>query len=131
MATDTLAPAAAIAAPRIKSELMQQRVRAARLFLVPMLVALAIVAGWPLLRSIYFSFTDASLNNLDAAEWYGLGNYLRWTVLESGTIRPRLITPVTTSGECSPQSPSLSGGAISAAESAALAIITSPLKGKF
>ena len=89
MATDTLAPAAAIAAPRIKSELMQQRVRAARLFLVPMLVALAIVAGWPLLRSIYFSFTDASLNNLDAAEWYGLGNYLRWTVLESGNIRWR------------------------------------------
>ena len=94
MATDTLAPAAAIAAPRIKSELMQQRVRAARLFLVPMLVALAIVAGWPLLRSIYFSFTDASLNNLDAAEWYGLGNYLRWTVLESGNLRWRGLLPV-------------------------------------
>ena len=85
MATDTLASPAALATPRIKSELMQQRVRAARLFLVPMLVALAVVAGWPLLRSIYFSFTDASLTNLDAAEWYGFGNYLRWLIRTGGT----------------------------------------------
>ncbi|HTN61132.1 MAG TPA: sugar ABC transporter permease [Devosia sp.] len=84
MATDTLAPPVTLAGPRIKSELMQQRVRAARWFLVPMLVALAVVAGWPLLRSIYFSFTDASLTNLYGAEWIGFANYLRWTTLESG-----------------------------------------------
>jgi trehalose/maltose transport system permease protein len=89
MTTDILAPPAAVTGPRIKSELLQQRVRAARWFLVPMLLALAVVAGWPLLRSIYFSFTDASLSNLDAAGWYGFGNYLRWQVLESGTVRYR------------------------------------------
>ncbi|MCW5722492.1 MAG: sugar ABC transporter permease [Devosia sp.] len=89
MATETMAPPVAAAGPRIKSELMQQRVRAARWFLLPMLIALAVVAGWPLLRSIYFSFTDASLNNLYGAEWVGFGNYLRWSVLESGTVRYR------------------------------------------
>lgn len=89
MATDTLAPPAAMSGPKLRSELMQQRVRAARWFLLPMLIALAIVAGWPLLRSIYFSFTDASLNDLYGAEWIGFANYLRWTVLESGTVRYR------------------------------------------
>jgi trehalose/maltose transport system permease protein len=54
-----------------------------------MMIALAVVAGWPLLRSIWFSFTDAKLNTLYSAEWIGFGNYLRWTVLESGAIRWR------------------------------------------
>lgn len=89
MATDTLASPVTATGPVIKSELMQQRVRAARWFLLPMLIALAVVAGWPLLRSIWFSFTDASLNDLYNAEWIGFGNYLRWTVLESGAIRWR------------------------------------------
>ncbi|MHA6297294.1 carbohydrate ABC transporter permease [Devosia sp. CAU 1758] len=89
MATETMTSPVAATGAKIKSELMQQRVRAARWFLLPMLVALAIVAGWPLLRSIYFSFTDASLNNLYGAEWIGFGNYLRWSVLESGTVRYR------------------------------------------
>jgi ABC-type sugar transport systems, permease components len=89
MATEALAPPAAAAGSRIRSELTQQRIRAARWFLVPMLVALAVVAGWPLLRSIWFSFTDASLNTLYEAEWIGFGNYLRWQVLESGTVRWR------------------------------------------
>lgn len=84
MATDTLAPPVTLTGPKIKSELMQQRVRAARWFLVPMLVALAVVAGWPLLRSIYFSFTDASLTNIGGAKWVGFSNYLRWTTLDSG-----------------------------------------------
>jgi trehalose/maltose transport system permease protein len=84
MATDTLAPPMAMPGAKIKSELMQQRVRAARWFLLPMLIALAVVAGWPLLRSIYFSFTDASLQNLYGAEWIGFGNYLRWQTLDSG-----------------------------------------------
>ncbi|NMA98327.1 MAG: sugar ABC transporter permease [Phyllobacteriaceae bacterium] len=74
----------------VRSELTQQRARAARWFLLPMMIALLVVAGWPLLRSIWFSFTDASLNNLYGAEWIGLGNYLRWQVLESsGTVRYR------------------------------------------
>lgn len=69
-----------------RSELMQQRVRAARLFLLPMMIALAIVAGWPLARSIYFSFTDATLNNLYDAQWIGFGNYLQIRTLESGRV---------------------------------------------
>lgn len=75
--------------PAKRSDLMMQRLAAARWFLLPMLVALAVVAGWPLLRSIWFSFTDAKLNTLYSAEWIGFGNYLRWTVLESGAIRWR------------------------------------------
>ncbi|WP_375452524.1 carbohydrate ABC transporter permease [uncultured Devosia sp.] len=84
MATDTLAAPVSLPGKRIKSELMQQRVRAARWFLVPMLIALGVVAGWPLLRSIYFSFTDASLIDLYGAKWIGFDNYLRWTTLGSG-----------------------------------------------
>jgi trehalose/maltose transport system permease protein len=72
-----------------RSELMVQRLAAARWFLLPMMIALAVVAGWPLLRSIWFSFTDARLNSLYSAEWIGFGNYLRWQVLDSGAVRWR------------------------------------------
>ena len=89
MATEVMAAPVAATGSKIKSELTQQRIRAARLFLLPMLIALAVVAGWPLLRSIYFSFTDASLNDLGGAEWIGFGNYLRVQVLESGAVRYR------------------------------------------
>jgi len=67
-----------------RSELLRQRARSAQLFLMPMIVALAVVAGWPLLRTIYFSFTDASLTNLGAAKWVGFKNYLSWIQLKSG-----------------------------------------------
>lgn len=60
----------------VRSEMTRQRVRAAWLFLTPMLVVLAGVAGWPLLRTIWFSFTDANLSALDAARFVGLENYL-------------------------------------------------------
>ena len=60
----------------VRSEMTRQRVRAAWLFLTPMLVVLAVVAGWPLLRTIWFSFTDANLSALDAARFVGLENYL-------------------------------------------------------
>lgn len=70
----------------VRSELMQQRARAARLFLLPMMIALAVVAGWPLARSIYFSFTDATLNDLYGAEWIGFANYLQIRTLESGRV---------------------------------------------
>lgn len=73
-----------------RSELMKQRLAAARWFLLPMMAALAVVAGWPLLRSIWFSFTDASLTDLYGSEFIGFGNYLRWSVLEStGAVRYR------------------------------------------
>jgi trehalose/maltose transport system permease protein len=69
------------------SDLQRQRVRSAMWFLVPMLIALFIAAGWPLLRSIYFSLTDTSLNNLYDGQWVGFDNYLKVRTLESGKVR--------------------------------------------
>ena len=90
MATEAMVSPVRTPVRAVRSELTQQRARAARWFLLPMMIALLVVAGWPLLRSIWFSFTDASLNNLYGAEWIGFGNYLRWQVLESsGTVRYR------------------------------------------
>ncbi len=71
------------------SELKRQRVRAAMWFLVPMLAALAIVAAWPLARTIWFGFTDTTLNNLYGGEFIGFENYLTWRELSSGAIRWR------------------------------------------
>ncbi len=53
-----------------------QRRRDAWLFLTPMLIVLALVAAWPLLRTIYLSFTDANLLKLDQAKWVGAENFL-------------------------------------------------------
>jgi len=58
------------------SALTRQRVRSAWVFLIPMLLVLAGVAAWPLLRTIYFSFTDASLDDLASARWIGLTNFI-------------------------------------------------------
>ncbi|WP_425599128.1 carbohydrate ABC transporter permease [Azospirillum aestuarii] len=58
------------------SSLERQRRRAAWLFLLPMLVVLAGVAGWPLFRTVFFSFTDATLATLDGFQGVGLDNYL-------------------------------------------------------
>ncbi len=54
------------------------RVRTAWLFMAPMIVVLLAVAGWPLLRTIWFGFTDAQLSDLAAARFVGLANYLDW-----------------------------------------------------
>ncbi len=70
----------------IGSDLSAQRVRSAWIFLAPTLFVLAVVAGWPLLRTIYFSFTNASLTNLSGAEFVGLKNYLSWITLKSGRV---------------------------------------------
>lgn len=70
----------------IGSDLRAQRVRSAWIFLAPTLFVLAVVAGWPLLRTIYFSFTNASLTNLSGAEFVGLKNYLSWITLKSGRV---------------------------------------------
>lgn len=40
-----------------------------------MLIVLALVAAWPLLRTIWLGFFDASLLKLDKAKWIGLENY--------------------------------------------------------
>jgi trehalose/maltose transport system permease protein len=61
-----------------KSQLTRGRVRAAWLFLTPMLILLVLVAGWPLFRTIWFSFTDANLSDLGSAQFVGLENYLAY-----------------------------------------------------
>lgn len=66
---------AAPRAPGTSYSLAAQRVRTAWLFLAPMLAVLALVALWPLLRTIGFSFTDAYLSELDAWRFVGLANY--------------------------------------------------------
>lgn len=60
------------------SELTRAKVRSAWIFLTPMLVVLALVAGWPLLRTIYFSFTDATLSNLSSYRFVGFDNFLEY-----------------------------------------------------
>jgi trehalose/maltose transport system permease protein len=67
--------AAGEAAPAEASQLTRQRRRSALLFVLPMLVILAMVAGWPLLRTIFFSFTDASLGNLESYKLVGPANF--------------------------------------------------------
>jgi len=55
---------------------MSSKTRTAWLFLAPMLVTLLIVAAWPLGRTLWFSFTDANLNDMGAARFVGLENYV-------------------------------------------------------
>jgi trehalose/maltose transport system permease protein len=57
------------------SRLTRQRVRSAWLFLAPMLVVLALVAGWPLARTIAYGFTDASLIDPASASFVGFDNF--------------------------------------------------------
>lgn len=69
-----------------RSGLLVQRRRAAGLFLLPLGLVLAAVAAWPLSRTVFFSFTDARLTNIDAVQWIGLTNYLSRTELPSGRV---------------------------------------------
>jgi trehalose/maltose transport system permease protein len=80
---DLATSAFAGARPR-RSALMRQRVRSAWIFLAPMLIVLIAVAGWPLVRTIYFGFTNTSLADFDNHQWIGFGNYLRVLHLPSG-----------------------------------------------
>ncbi|MEX6507035.1 carbohydrate ABC transporter permease [Jiella sp. M17.18] len=69
----------------LKSDLSRQRLRAAWLFLAPMLLVLALVAGWPLLKTIWYSFTDASLSDLANAKFVGIRNYWEYVDYGDGT----------------------------------------------
>jgi trehalose/maltose transport system permease protein len=55
-----------------------ERTRAAWLFLAPMLIILLVVAVWPLARTIYFSFTNATLVDMSRYSFVGLSNYLTY-----------------------------------------------------
>lgn len=57
------------------SPLALQRRRAAWLFVLPVLLVLAAVAGWPLLRTVYFGFTDATLSGLEPHRLIGAANF--------------------------------------------------------
>nr|WP_262297623.1 sugar ABC transporter permease [Microvirga sp. HBU67692] len=59
-----------------RSSLTRSRIRAAWLFIAPSLIVVALIAGWPLARTIWFSFTDASLDALGDYAFIGLENYL-------------------------------------------------------
>ena len=61
---------------RDTSWLAASRTRSAWLFLAPMLVLLALVAGWPLLRTIWLGFTDADTLRIGEARWIGFDNFL-------------------------------------------------------
>lgn len=54
----------------------RRKLRAAALFLAPMLVVLALVAAWPLARTFYYSLTNATLVDLSSYDFIGLDNYL-------------------------------------------------------
>jgi len=82
----TAVTARAPARPERRSELKRRRVRAALVFLAPAAIALCFVAGWPLARTIAFSFTDATLGHLQSTQWVGLRNYFAVTKLDSGRI---------------------------------------------
>ncbi|MCA8879289.1 MAG: sugar ABC transporter permease [Rhodobacteraceae bacterium] len=86
---------AAPAASRRERSLDDQRRRAAFWFLAPMLLMLFCVAAWPLLRSIYFSFTDTTLTDLYGGKWVGFDNYLSYRQLSSGKViwRGTLVDP--------------------------------------
>jgi trehalose/maltose transport system permease protein len=53
----------------------RRRVRSAWWFLAPSLVVLALVAGWPLMRTFWFSLTDANLTEPGEARFVGFDNY--------------------------------------------------------
>lgn len=59
-------------------EASRERVRSAWVFLAPMLVVLALVAAWPLARTIYFSLTNATLVDMSKYSFIGVGNYLAY-----------------------------------------------------
>lgn len=73
------------------SSLQQQRARAAFWFLAPMLVMLAFVAAWPLLRSITLSFSDASADTIFNGnwDWAGWKNYAEARIRSDGSVRWR------------------------------------------
>ncbi len=54
---------------------MKEKTKTAWLFVAPMIIVLVLIALWPLCRTIWFSFTDANINDLEAAKWVGFENY--------------------------------------------------------
>lgn len=53
----------------------QRRRRIAWILVAPALLLLALAAGWPLVRTFFFSFTNAMLDNPSEYQMVGLANY--------------------------------------------------------
>src|SRR5262245_945687 len=62
-------------ARRASSSKSSNKTLTAWLFLMPLLATLAIVAAWPLTRTILFSLTDANLSDLSSSKFVGFANY--------------------------------------------------------
>ncbi len=67
----------AIAGPQRVSALTRSRTRTAWLLLLPTLLVVTVVAAFPLAQTIYLSFTNERLADLQSPEWIGLENYRR------------------------------------------------------
>ncbi|MBI0446191.1 carbohydrate ABC transporter permease [Deinococcus sp. DB0503] len=87
----TTTPTSTRPAVRRSRGLQASRTRVALLLLVPMLLVLAAVAGYPLLRTIYLSFTEYNILQDPAPKWIGLGNY--WFTTDEGVGLGVLQTP--------------------------------------
>ncbi|KVC50285.1 ABC transporter permease [Burkholderia ubonensis] len=61
---------------RAGAGLAQARRRQAWLLVAPAMLALVAIAGWPLVRTAWFSLTDAQLADLSQRRFVGLDNYL-------------------------------------------------------
>lgn len=68
--------AAALARAAWQLSLAQRRVAVAWAFLAPTLAVLLLTAGWPLLRTIWFSLTDAMLAAAEPPAFAGVNNYV-------------------------------------------------------
>ncbi|HWN68347.1 MAG TPA: sugar ABC transporter permease [Haliangium sp.] len=58
-----------------QSDLTRSRLLSAWLFLLPMLVVLLLVAGYPLIQTVWMGFTDANLTDLSQRKFIGIENY--------------------------------------------------------
>ncbi len=83
MTSQTLTAAPPVRAPAAQSSLQRSRQRMAWLLVAPALLILLAIGGWPLLRTIWFSLTDAQLGDLTQMQFVGLDNYIG----ENGVLR--------------------------------------------
>lgn len=70
------------AAPTRRRGIEAARARQAIWLLLPTLIALAVVAGYPLYRTIFYSLYDANLTSPDQRTFLGLGNF--WFTTSEG-----------------------------------------------
>ena len=64
--------------PRNAKTIFNRRAKEAWFLTMPALLMLFGVAGWPLFRTFFYSFTDAALDTPDEYSLVGLTNYLGW-----------------------------------------------------